>query len=231
MREQLLFVVAPRLAALCCLVGAVIAYLVRRRTSDPLRPAATAAAAESSDAIATFRRCSIAVVLVGHVLAFAFPGAVTLWNRQLLRLILLECAAVTVGTIALLSLGLSVARRRAPIRSSVDIIASTLIFLEVLSGLIIAVRYRWASSWAEVTLTPYLHSLLAPTPSVVLVARMPFLVQLHVFCAFAILAIVPVTSMSGPLIASAGELARLAITLLLRLYRPAWRARGEAAGE
>jgi nitrate reductase gamma subunit len=229
MREQLLFVVAPRLAALCCLTAAVMTFLARRGASDTPSPAA--AIPQSSDALARCWRYSIGIVLVGHLLAFAFPGAVALWNRQLVRLIVLECAGVTAGTVALLSLSFTAARRLDRSRSSVDTVAWTLIFLEVISGLIIAVRYRWASSWAEVTLTPYLHSLLGAKPSVVLVARMPFLVQVHVFCAFAILAVVPLTSMCGPLIASARAFARLAIRPLFRLYRPAWRARGEAVGE
>lgn len=200
MRDELLYVVVPRLAALCCLFAVVMTCLVRRRPSERRKPAGEND--ESSDALSRCWRYSIAVVLLGHVLALAFPGTVMLWDRQLLRLVLLECVGVTAGSVALLSLILSPARHLRQRRSSFDIVAATVIFLEVVSGLAVAVRYRWASSWAEVTLTPYLHSLLGLKPSVVLVARMPFLVQLHVFCAFAVLAITPLTLTTGPLIAS-----------------------------
>jgi nitrate reductase gamma subunit len=136
-------------------------------------------------------------------------------------LIVLESVGLTATIVALVSLLLTSVRYLGRHRSSFDIIAATLILLQLVSGLTIAVRYRWASSWAEVTLTPYLHSLLGFRPSIVLVARMPFVVQLHVFCAFAILAIVPMGLMASPLIASVQEFA-LASAPVVR-FRPRWR--------
>jgi nitrate reductase gamma subunit len=72
------------------------------------------------------------------------------------------------------------------------------IFLAVLliglgTGLFTAALYRWASSWGAVTLTPYVTSLLRGDPMSALAAQMPFLVQLHVFSAFALLAALPFT--------------------------------------
>ena len=228
MREELLFVVVPRLAAFCCLSALAMLYLFRRRAHRWKGSADDEV--DSGDAISKCWRYSIGVVLVGHLLAFTFPGAVTLWDRDLLRLIVLEILGVTAGTLALLSL-LFTAARRLGRGSSFDTVALTLILLEVVSGLTIAVRYRWASSWAEVTLTPYLHSLLGFSPSVVLVSRMPFVVRLHVFSAFAILAIGPLTRIAGSLTVSVQELAQLASTAVLRLCRPAWRTREQIVRE
>jgi nitrate reductase gamma subunit len=201
-RDQILFVVVPRLAALCCLSALVIAYFGRSHTRDRREP--VAGERKFGHSLSRWWRYSIGLVLVGHLVGIAFPGAVMLWDRQLARLVLLECLGVTAGSVALLSLLLIPIRRSPSSRSAFDIIAATLILLEVGSGLAVAVRYRWASSWAEVTLTPYVHSLLRFKPSVVLVAHMPFLVQLHVFCAFAILAVGPLTTTAGLLIKSTG---------------------------
>jgi nitrate reductase gamma subunit len=203
MRDEILFVVVPRLAALCCLSALVMTYFGRSGTSD--RQESVLADSKFGQGLARWWRYSIGLVLVGHLVGLAFPGAVMLWDRQLARLVLLECLGVTAGSVALLSLLLIPIGRSRSSRSPFDIIAATLVLLEVGSGLAVAVRYRWASSWAEVTLTPYLHSLLGLKPSVVLVAHMPFLVQLHVFCAFTILAIGPLTTTAGFLIKSTGS--------------------------
>jgi nitrate reductase gamma subunit len=224
MRDQLLFVVVPRLAALCCLV-AILIGLTRGRGNAPQQPPAEPV--EPGRGLFRLWRYAIAVVLAGHVLAFAFPGTVLLWDRQFPRLIVLESVGLAAGIVALVSLFLTSARHLHRNASSFDTIAATLLILQIVSGLTIAVRYRWASSWAEVTLTPYLQSLFGLRPSVVLVARMPFVVQMHVFCAFAILAIVPLTLVSP--IASARHLG-LSFAAVLRRWRarsravPAWTA-------
>jgi nitrate reductase gamma subunit len=61
----------------------------------------------------------------------------------------------------------------------------------MVSGVAIALVYRWASSWSVVTLTPYVLSLPSAHPRVDLVASTPFLVRLHVLGAFASIALMP----------------------------------------
>ena len=116
------------------------------------------------------------------------------------------------GSVALVSLLATAVRRhwwaeRRHALSPGDVIAATLILLELISGVALAVRYRWASSWSGVTLTPYLHSLVGLRPSVVLVAHMPFVVKLHVFCAFAILAVTPLTGLAGAVLVALLDMA------------------------
>ena len=77
---------------------------------------------------------------------------------------------------------------------------AALLFVGLVSGLLIAVFYRWGSSWGTVTLTPYMLSLLQGKPAVEYVARMPFLVQLHVFSLFAALALLPFTRAASLLV-------------------------------
>ena len=89
--------------------------------------------------------------------------------------------------------------------------------IEVISGLAIAVLYRWGSSWSGVTLVPYLLSLLHMKPAVELVAGMPFLVRLHVVCAFALLAIAPFTETARLVFAALDRVAsRIAAPVALR---------------
>jgi nitrate reductase gamma subunit len=228
MRDQFLFAIAPWLAALCCLLTASVQYLGSRQTSE---------SAETdthwqgpADGLTKWWRYSIAVVFLGHVLAVAFPGSLLLWNRQLLRLIVLESVGLIAGSVALVCVVALAVRRqwwrecRDPLGPA-DAIAATLILLDIISGLALAVRYRWASSWSGVTLTPYLHSLVGFKPSVVLIAHMPFVVKLHVFSAFAVLAVMPLTGLARTLVVALRQLAYVAVAPLALVWRPIWYAR------
>ena len=195
--DRWLFVVMPAAAVLIALTTVVVRYIRWRR-----QPAAARVRASADDvgAAATGWRLAIAIVLAGHLLALAFPAKVLLWNRQPVRLWLLEGTGLLVGALALAAFVAIVVKRlrandRLGARSAVDVVAGTLIAIEVISGLAIAILYRWASSWSGVTLAPYLRSLLRMNPAVELVADMPFLVRLHVICAFALLAVAPFTGM------------------------------------
>jgi nitrate reductase gamma subunit len=218
MRDELLFVVAPRLAAFCCLTILGVLLFAGRAPALPV-----VEDRESSDPLLTHWRYPIALVLFGHVLAVAFPGTVMLWDRDPFRMLLLESAGLIAAGAALVALVLAFVRHLGRNRRPVDVIAATLIILQVVSGLTVAVRYRWASSWAEVTLVPYLRSLLGHSPSIVLVARMPFVVQLHVFCAFVLLAIVPMSRIVSPLMVPIQGLSA-GVAALLRSPRAPWRA-------
>ena len=54
----------------------------------------------------------------------------------------------------------------------------------------------WGSAWGASILFPYLLTVLRGQPTVSLASQMPFLVQLHVFSAFAGLAVLPFTRLS-----------------------------------
>jgi len=82
--------------------------------------------------------------------------------------------------------------------SVADVVATTVLCIAMASGLATAALYRWASSWAAATLTPYVRSLLRFQPDVLLVVKLPLLVRLHVVCAFALLAVVPFTRVARP---------------------------------
>jgi hypothetical protein len=126
--------------------------------------------------------------------------------------------------VALVSLLLTFTRHlRRHEGTAFDTMAATLLLLQIVSGLTIAVQYRWASVWAEVTVMPYVRSLFRLNPSVILVAHMPFVIQLHVFCAFAILAMVPLSRTANLLFASVRDLGLL-FAVVPRTARLRWSA-------
>jgi len=176
-------------------------------------------------------RWAIATVLAGHLLAIAFPASVLFWNREPLRLFVLEGTGVAAGCIALVGLlAMLVQRWRAAdhreAASPLETIGATLISIEVASGIAVAVLYRWASSWSGVTLTPYLLSLFRLEPRVALVASMPFAVRLHVFCAFAVVAVAPFTPLTRVVVLPRGKRARPAIGGLALAWADTWRTLG-----
>jgi nitrate reductase gamma subunit len=205
MSDNVMFAVVPYVV--------MVAFLL----SSVFRIAATVPAAAFARGKGAARRgivaaCAIALA-AGHLALLAAPDAVLRWDRSMARLLLAEGAGMCVGTLCLLAVAHALWRRLA--RSSArpqsvgDVIALTLLGMEIGTGVLLAVLYRWASSWSVVTLTPYAVSVLKLGPRVELVAATPFLVRLHVFCACAILAALPFTTVGS-----------LALATVQRFVRP-----------
>lgn len=226
MRDQLLFAVAPYVAALVLVPIGIARYAEWRR-----RPArSTSRGAIRRARLLRFAwLAALAIVTLGHVLAIVFPESLLLWNRQLSRLVVLEVSGALAGVLATTGLLAALVRsvrardgEGAP--SPMEIAARTLVLVGMSSGLASAVSYRWASSWSEVTLVPYLYSLARLDPATALVTHLPFLVKLHVACAFAILAVLPFTGIVGIASAPFDRLARAAVSPIAALARTAWTA-------
>ena len=150
----------------------------------------------------TIRNAAVALAIVAvvalHLLLLLAPDAVLRWNRHVSRLLALEATGFAAGAICSI-VALSRLRRhlfdRAPDdhRSLTDTVSLTLVTIAVVSGVALAVAYRWASSWSVVTLTPYAVSLARLAPRVELIAATPFVVRLHVFCSFPLVALLAFT--------------------------------------
>ncbi len=134
----------------------------------------------------------------GHLIAFLIPGTVIAWNREPLRLLILELSAfafglsVLVGIVALLYRRFTNDRIRI-VTSKMDVVIELLIFIQVILGLWIAIVYAWGSTWFSAVLTPYLWSLFGMDPAISAVTSMPLIVQLHISIAFIILFLIPFT--------------------------------------
>jgi len=136
------------------------------------------------------------VLFFGHLIAFLFPSAILAWNGEPVRLLILEVSAFVFGLSALLGLILLVKRRLNSsmvriVTNKMDMIVYTTLFVQIISGLGVAYFDRWGSSWFASAVTPYLVSLFAFNPDIAAVSAFPWLVQIHIFSAFFIVAIIP----------------------------------------
>ena len=199
MTDSFIFIVSPYLTA-AAVSGCIARYaFTTRRDGDD------AAAARGADAISrpvrAAWRWAIGFVAAGHLLALGFPESVLRWNQQPLRLLAIS-AANAVSADATPAVRRVRAADAGAVHSPFDVIAWTLLLIEIVSGLAVALFYRWGSSWSAVTIAPYVQSLFRLDPDAVLIARLPLAARLHVFCAFALFAVVPYSRAAHALMAS-----------------------------
>src|SRR5258705_372099 len=93
----------------------------------------------------------------------------------------------------------------------------------VLASVVRYTRWRLGPD-REVTVVPYLQSLVRLDPSTTLVARLPFLVRLHVFGAFVLLAVAPMSRIVRVITVPIDRLRQRAVTPAAYVLRPAWSA-------
>ncbi len=138
----------------------------------------------------------IVIILLGHLLALLLPGSLVLWNSAPLRLYLLELTGAALGIWSLAGLAILLWRRLSSkrirvITSPMDLVVLVLLLLSVITGLITATVYRFGSYWFTSVFTPYLWSILTLQPQPQIVAPLPWVIQLHVFNFFVLLALTP----------------------------------------
>jgi nitrate reductase gamma subunit len=138
------------------------------------------------------------IVLLGHLVAFLVPRSILAWNAVPLRLYILEVAALIFGLLTLVGLVVAMWRRATGNRLRVvstptDWILLWLLLLQTLTGIDVAMRHGWGSSWFAATLTPYLWSIVKLRPDLALVAAMPVMVKVHIVSAFVLIGFVSFT--------------------------------------
>lgn len=192
MRDHLLFAVFPYLGGLTFISGCAVQLARGRRINRNDVPATNRGVFDILWYLA------LAAVAIGHVLTLAFPGAVLSWDRAYPRLILLEGTRIVAGGLAVAGAIAALARflrsAQGRTRSTIDVIAATLLLTATTSGLVVAILYRWASAWSAVTLAPYVSSLARFDPVTELVTHLPVLVKLHVVSAIALVTMLPFTA-------------------------------------
>lgn len=138
------------------------------------------------------------VVFMGHLAAFLFPNTLLVWNSYPLRLIILEVTGFAFalsflfGLIVLFVRRVTNARIRA-VTTWMDILIELLLLYQVVLGCVVAVKYRWGSSWFASDMAPYLWSLVKLNPQIDAVKAMPAIIQAHVVVAYVIVLIFPFT--------------------------------------
>jgi nitrate reductase gamma subunit len=147
-------------------------------------------------------RASMLLLVAAHLLGVVFPRAILWWTGNTTRLYLLEGAGLIAGVSAM-ACGVALLYRHlghssgGMITELPDTVFGSLVFVGLLSGVLTAVLYRWGSAWGSVTLAPYMASLVGTKPAANLAGEMPFLVRLHVFSAFAAIAVFPLTRLAA----------------------------------
>jgi nitrate reductase gamma subunit len=202
MSDYVVFAQLPYVAVLGCLIA-----IAARQPMAVL--VGTADSAGTRDWSGRWRRVVIActgLVIAEHVLLLSVPAAVLRWNREAPRLLVLEGIGVGAGVVCALAAIASLRRQLFPHGSHAPTfhrtLTRTIVAIAVASGVVVAIAYRWASSWSVVTLTPYVVSLAKLNPRIELVASTPFAVRLHVLGGFAFVVLLPFTDVGSAALAA-----------------------------
>lgn len=138
----------------------------------------------------------IIIILAGHLLAILFPRGLTLWNSVPIRLYLLEFTGVILAIWTLVGMLILIWRRVSERRIRVvttpmDLVVLILVLLSIVTGLIVAVGFRFGSTWFTGIFTPYVWSIVTLQPRPELLAPLPWVIQLHVLNFFFLLIAFP----------------------------------------
>lgn len=139
---------------------------------------------------------AILLILLAHFLAFLFPGA---WGALLGepgRLYFLEVSGIVLGVVTTLAMIVLLTRRASnnrivAVTTRIDWVLLVALLLQVITGVYISVTLRWGGFWYVHTVSPWLWSLVGFSPKVQYLADMPFVVKLHAFNAFFLVALFP----------------------------------------
>ncbi len=199
-----LFVGLPYVALIVCVVGVLYRYRQRGFTVTSLSSQLLEGKSLFWGSVPF--HVGILVVFFGHLLTFLFPRATLAWNSVPVRLIILEVTAFTFGLTVLVGLGALMYRRLTNSRlravtTGMDIVLETLLLIQIVFGLWIALGYRWGSSWFAADLSPYLWSLLTLSPETSAVFALPWVIKIHIVGAFLVVLIIPFTRLAHFLVA------------------------------
>lgn len=199
MKPNTLFAVWPYVAVALLVGIIVLRYLAVRKRIDVMKFRLT----ESKEVFSGSKlwRWGLLLLLAGHLFGFIFPRIVLRADNSAFGLLLVEGSLFALAVISLIGWASLMWRHLGRAGGSffseiADTILLGLIGVGLLSGLLMAIFYRWGSAWGASILFPYVLTVLKGQPAVALISQMKFLVQLHVFSSFAALAVLPFTRLS-----------------------------------
>lgn len=224
MKNGFLFGVFPYLAFLLCAGGLTLRLAFVKKQSGSMN----SEFGKGQELFGNCRLCtvSLGLLLVGHLAGLLFPQQILLWNTVPLRLYALEACSLAAGAAGLIGCCGSIWRQLGKTDGTVprqigDTAFLSFLFAAISSGILMAVFYRWASSWGALTLTPYVRSLFIADPATSLAAGMPLVVQVHVVSSLSVLAAFPYTRLALPLMRGIRYGAELFLRPIFLLTRPA----------
>jgi len=138
----------------------------------------------------------LTIILALHLLALIVPQGFEMWNGAPIRLYMLEISGVALGLWAAFGITVLIIRRFTSARvrrvtTGMDHLVLLVIAVQIISGLWIAIGYRWGSYWGTGVFVPYVRSLIWFQPKPEYVEPLPLVLKVHVLAFFAFLAIFP----------------------------------------
>jgi nitrate reductase gamma subunit len=192
--NQLLFVVFPYVAIVLAVVVSVIRWRRHPFTVSALSSQLLEGRKLFWGSVAF--HWGITVILLGHLAALVIPQGFALWNGAPVRLYLLEATGLALALWALFGIGVLIYRRVTTSRvravtTPMDLVVLGIILAQVITGIWIAIGYRWGSFWGTSVFVPYVRSLLVLQPRSELVQPLPVVLQAHALLFFVFLAVFP----------------------------------------
>ena len=140
----------------------------------------------------------IIFILTAHIVAALFPS---FWRKLLgtsFRLYFLEITGFILGLFVIAGLVILMYRRiqNAKVRTVTtpfDWLLLIVLLLQAISGVYIALFYRWGGAWYVNIAVPWLKSLVELNPQLSHIQSLPWMVKFHVANAFIVLIIFPFT--------------------------------------
>jgi nitrate reductase gamma subunit len=140
----------------------------------------------------------IVLILTGHIFVLFLPSTVDWWNGVPVRLYAIELTGVALALWALFGLVMLTYRRFTTpkvrvVTKPMDFVVLALLFVQIISGLWVAIGLRFGAAWATGVVVPYIWSLVVLQPEPGLISPFPVVLQIHVVAFWAFLAIFPFT--------------------------------------
>ncbi|MGI9604993.1 MAG: respiratory nitrate reductase subunit gamma [Acidimicrobiales bacterium] len=138
----------------------------------------------------------LSLVLLAHLGALLVPRGFEVWNGAPLRLYALEATGLALGLWAAFGLFNLMYRRFTNSRvravsTPMDHVVLTILAVQIVTGIWIAVGYRWGSFWGTSVFVPYVRSIFTLDPKPEFVDPLPLVLQLHAFMFWVFLAVFP----------------------------------------
>ncbi len=193
MSNLFLFAIFPYLALVLAAAGTVYRATRLRDTLTARSSQLLESRLQRSGALPW--HAAILLVLCAHLLAAVFPHLFARVLASPARLYALELFGLSLGLLAAAGIVLLLARRflLGAMTSGMDWLVLASLAFQALSGVYIAFRLRWGSSWFLYTAAPWLGSLARLSPRIDAIAMLPPVVKLHLLNAFLLVALLPLS--------------------------------------
>ncbi len=138
----------------------------------------------------------IILILLAHIFAIFFPGVVLAWNAEPVRLAILEVSGLALGFLAGFGLLMFIYRRLTDSRvravtSSWDVLIIIVLIIQVVTGVLTAILFKWGSSWFAASAVPWIWSVIVLQPDTSFIANLHIITKIHIFNAMVFILLIP----------------------------------------